>query len=267
MSSFYARESKFRHVITSRVPREQDYESLRVSNAATDGDALTSNSAYLAYLERSAGAIAVLPLTSVGKNHVPVQAPTYQQPIIRAHSASVQDICFPGFSNQRHMLFSCASDSSLKLWEVPDGGFVVDCTTPIASFNSPCPLKSIACNPIAENIIATRGTRDVLVVDATDMSQFFSIGGDILGANDLQSLSWSGDGVSVRTMGKDKILRQFDIRASNTPSVEVAAHGGNRNGRVISLGSSPFFLSCGHSISQDREIAIWDTRNPAGFHC
>lgn len=129
MTSF-VRDSKFRHVHSALPPREQFYEQLRVANNASDGNYLTSNSKFVAYVDSSAGgavitifslrqvstnyisfnstgsAVAVLPLSSVGKNHIPILAPTYQQPLLRAHSAPVQDLSFTGFSNQVFCIYN-----------------------------------------------------------------------------------------------------------------------------------------------------------------
>jgi WD40 repeat protein len=78
-----------------------------------------------------------------------------------------------------------------------------------------------------------------------------------------QSLAWSFDGSLLLTSGKDKQMRQFDIRSSASPVVVLTPHGGNRNSRVCWLGNSPYFLSCGHTATQDREFTVWDSRNTA----
>ena len=262
--SSVVRESKYRHTHISRVKREEDYENLRLTTNASDGNLITCNSLFLAYLENAAGAIGVLPLSSVGKNHVPVLAPSYQQPLIRGHSSPVQDIAFSSFPAQRHKLFSCSSDSTLKIWEIPDKGFIVDSNTPLSIYTATSALRAIACHPTAEDIIAVRGTRDVTVLDthSSEIQEKFKISNDVFGTNDLQSLVWSFDGSILLTSGKDKTIRQFDVRASTSPMTNVtSSHGGNRNSRCCWLGPSPYFLSCGHTLTQDREIAIWDSRN------
>ena len=76
--SSVVRESKYRHTHISRVKREEDYENLRLTTNASDGNLITCNSLFLAYLENAAGAIGVLPLSSVGKNHVQVLAPSFR---------------------------------------------------------------------------------------------------------------------------------------------------------------------------------------------
>ena len=165
--SSVVRESKYRHTQVTRVKREEFYENLRLSTTASDGNLITCNSLFFAYLESAAGAIAVLPLNSVGKNHVPVMAPSYQQPLIRGHSSPVQDIAFSGFSSQKHKLFSCSSDSTFKIWEIPEKGYIVDSTAPISAYMASSALRAIACHSTAEDIVAVRGNRDVTVLDTS----------------------------------------------------------------------------------------------------
>ena len=262
--SSIVRESKYRHTHVTRVRREEDYENLRLSTTASDGNLITCNSLFMAYIESAPGAIGVLPLTSVGKNHVPVMAPSYQQPLIRGHSSPVQDIAFSGFSTQKHKLFTCSSDSTLKVWEIPEKGYVVDSTTPLAVYTAGSALRAIACHTTADDIVAVRGTREVTILDTheNEVQEKFKITADVFGANDLQSLNWSFDGSTLFTSGKDRTLRQFDIRASTSPVTQVTSfHGGNRNSRCTWLGPTPYMLSCGHTVTQDREIAIWDSRS------
>ena len=262
--SSVVRESKYRHIHVACAKREEHYENLRLSTTASDGNLITCNSLFLAYLESAAGAIAVLPLHSVGKNHVPVMAPSYQQPLIRGHSSPVQDIAFSGFSSQKHKLFSCSSDSTLKIWEIPEKGYVVDSNSPVSVYTAGSALRAVACHTTAEDIVAVRGSRDVTVLDTSgsEIQEKFKISSDVFGANDLQSLSWSFDGSTLLTTGKDKILRQFDVRSSMSPVTQVTSfHGGNRNSRCTWLGPTPYLFTCGHTFTQDREIALWDSRN------
>jgi WD40 repeat protein len=266
MASF-VRESKFRHCHVALAPREEHYEQLRVANTASDGNNVSCNSQFLAYIDNAAGgaAVAVLPLSSVGKNHIPVLAPTYQQPLIRAHSSPVQDLAFSGLNTQKNRIYTCSSDATLKLWDIPVNGFIVDSVSALSVHSSAnsVPFRGIACHTSVENIVAARGTRDVFVFDTSVEASrpIFSIGADVFGANDLQSFAWSFDGALLLTTGKDKTLRQFDIRSSTTPVTTLCPHGGNRNSRAIWLGNSPYFLSCGHTATQDREFTVWDSRN------
>jgi len=188
----FVRESKFRHSHVVLSPREEYYEQLRVSGTASDGNSLTCNSQFLAFIDNAGGgaAVAVLPLSSVGKNHIPILAPTYQQPLIRAHSSPVQDLAFSGLSTQKNKIYTCSTDATLKLWDIPSSGFIVDSGPALSVHNSAnsVPLRGIACHPSVENIVAARGTREIFLFDTSieASSPMFSVGSDIFGANDLQ---------------------------------------------------------------------------------
>jgi hypothetical protein len=118
----------------------------------------------------------VLPHSSYGKNHVPITASTYRQPLIRAHSQAITDFAFDRYeifpycerqgthtktcmytdSRSRESLrvrqtgiLRCAFtipptiaafDSVLrvctKLWEVPSDGLVEDLSTPVVSLST-----------------------------------------------------------------------------------------------------------------------------------
>ena len=49
------RDSKFRHCQVSISPRERHYEQLRVANVASDGNFLSANSLFFAYVDSSSG--------------------------------------------------------------------------------------------------------------------------------------------------------------------------------------------------------------------
>ena len=51
----FVRESKFRNIVTSLTGREQWYEQLKTADLSSDGNCLTSSSAYLAYADNAGG--------------------------------------------------------------------------------------------------------------------------------------------------------------------------------------------------------------------
>jgi coronin-7 len=257
MTSF-VRESKIRHMTTTLAPKETHYEQLKVSNVANDNNMVTANEKFLAYIDSGGGGsvVAVLPLTSVGKNHIPVLAPSYQQPLVRAHSQPVQDLCFNPFNNQQ--LFTCSTDGHLKIWTVPSEGYVIDDTTPTAVMSSTSSaLRGISCHPSAAGVVACRGTKEIQLFDVTagtcvkDLNDF---------SGDIQSLCWSFFGDLLATTTKDKFIQLSDLRASSIVS-NTSAHGNHRTSRTMWLGASPYLFSTGFTNTHDREIAIWDSRN------
>jgi coronin-1B/1C/6 len=264
MASF-VRESKFRHVVLAPFKREQCYDQLKIANHPSDSDGIASNSKFFAYADAggSGSAIAVLPLTSTGKNHVPVTAPSYQQPLIRAHAQSVSDLAFNPFD--RNQLFSCSTDSTVRIWDIPSEGYVVDCSTPAMSFSgrSNPAFKGLCPHHLTSGLLAARSNRDIYLYDVTS-GQELSSSPDNLFSADVQSMCWNFPGDLMAVTSKDKKLRLLDFRRSAPQAAlvsEVGCHMGVRSSRCTWLGDSPFLATAGHSMSQERELMLWDSRN------
>lgn len=257
MTSF-VRESKIRHLVTALTPKETHYEQLRVSNVANENNMVCASEKFLAYIDSGGGGsvVAVLPLSSVGKNHIPVLAPSYQQPLVRAHSQPVQDLCFNPFDS--HQLLTCSNDGNLKLWTVPSEGYIVDDTSPTAVLtSSSTALRGISYHPSAASIVACRGIKEIQLFDiltgncVKELSDF---------TGEIQSICWSYYGDLLASTTKDKFIQLSDIRASSVVC-QTSAHGNHRTSRTMWLGASPYLFSTGFTNTHDREIAVWDSRN------
>jgi coronin-7 len=205
----------------------------------------------------------VLPLSSVGKNHVPVTSPAYQQPLLRAHSQAVQDVAFS--PHDPHRLFSCAADGSVKLWAVPEGGYLADESAPAAvltpSFSGS--LKGLAMHASAADLLAVRGVKDAALFDLGAGAESLVLPQSLLGGAELQSLSWSFLGDRLLAASKDKNVRLIDPRAGVVESC-FECHAGPRNMKAAWLGDTPYLLSCGLGATQQREFALWDSRMAGG---
>ena len=252
MSSF--RDSKVRNLSLSVAPREEQYEQLKVSNAANETNMVAASANFLSYIEGSGSAVAVLPLSSVGKNHIPVLAPTYQQPLIRQHVKQVRDIAFNPFNGSQ--LFTASLDCALKVWDVPKEGYIVDPTEAQATISSDIALNEIACHPYVNGLLGCRGIKEVALFDLETSTKVRTLQGF---GDDLQSICWSYFGNYMVTTSKDKQIHLVDIRGESV-TASCEAHGNHRYSKCLWLGNSNNFLSCGNSVSHDREVAIWDSR-------
>jgi coronin-1B/1C/6 len=270
MASF-TRESKLRQSSVTVSKRDQHYESLKTYQLQNDVNGITGNSTFLAYAD-SAGtgsAIAVLPHTSTGKNHVPVSSPAYAQPLIRAHGQAVQDFEFNPFNQQQ--LYSCSTDKTVKLWQIPEEGMIVDISSPVATMAlaDQAAVRGLASHPTVNGIVAGRGSRSLSLLDFNTNKALTSSGAKsaTIPTADFASLAWSFHGDLLLTTAKDKLLRVFDPRLLGSESENVAsvtAHVGLRFSRCIWLGDSPYLLTCGHNNGQEREFMLWDSRNLSG---
>lgn len=258
MTEFLSKDIKFSAESSSKW-----YENVKTYLSHSQEPApIVCNSQYLAYIDSTGGgsSVGVLPLTSYGKNHVPISSPAYQQPIIRAHGQPVQDIAFNPFDE--HVLYSCSTDKYLKTWRIPSSGLVVDMNTADASFSpaSKVPLRSLAAHTTSSNLVAVRGSREVSVVDVTT-NQAVHVLNECLFAADLLQLAWGPTGDLLSVLSKDKTLKLFDPRVSTSGAVaSVVAHKGVGYASASWLGATPLFLTAGQGQSQDRELLFWDSR-------
>jgi WD40 repeat protein len=267
MSSF-VRECKLRQSAVTVTKKEQHYENLKTFQLQTDVNGISANSLFLAYADTTGtgSALAVLLLSSTGKNHVPISSPAYAQPIIRAHGQSVQDFEFNPFDP--HQLYSCSTDKTVKLWQIPEDGLVVDMSAPAAtlSLEDQAPVRGLAVHPTVNGLLAARGSRSFSIFDVNSGNALSSLTtkGTSPPTADFFSVAWSGDGQYLVTLAKDKLLRVHDPRAVAEAVMTATAHTGLRFARSVWLGDSPFLVTCGHSSSQEREFMLWDSRNLAG---
>lgn len=248
------------------------YENLKTysSNAAVaEATSIAVNSHFFAYLESqgSGSSIAVLPYTSVGKNHIPVNSPAYQQPIIRAHSQPVSDFAFNPFHSQ--ILYSCAPDRLLKLWKLPSTeGLTVDMSvaTNSLSLKSKCALRSLAVSKSIDSLLAVRGSREISIFDMNALKEVYTTtDNNSFWSGDILSMTWSYYNDLLFTSSKDKMIKLFDPRVNPKQFSLVKdwiAHSGFRYSSVIPLEDTFSVYTLGHnSKTQEREVYYWDLRS------
>lgn len=114
-------------------------------------------------------------------------------------------------------------------------------------------------NPAAENVLASSsGDYTVKLWDLEDGQAKLT-----LKHNDMvQSLSWSSDGNMLVTSSRDKKLRFWDVRQEK-PAHEVPGHSGAKSSRVVWLGDHDRVATTGFSKMSDRQLGLWDPRNPS----
>lgn len=114
-------------------------------------------------------------------------------------------------------------------------------------------------NPAAENVLASAsGDYTVKVWDLEDGKAKLTLKG-----NDIfTSLSWSADGSMLVTTSRDKKLRFWDVRQEK-PAHEVAGHSGAKNSRAVWLGEHDRVATTGFSKMSERQLGLWDLRDPS----
>jgi coronin-1B/1C/6 len=128
-----------------------------------------------------------------------------------------------------------------------------------AGLTSSRKVGHVLFNPAAENILASSsGDYTIKLWDLEDGKAKLT-----LKHNDIvQSLSWSADGSMLVTTSRDKKLRFWDVRQEK-PAYEVAGHAGAKNSRCVWMGETGRVATTGFSKMSERQLGLWDIRNPA----
>lgn len=113
-------------------------------------------------------------------------------------------------------------------------------------------------NPAAANVLATSsGDYTVKLWDVEAGSPRLTLKHTDI----VQSLSWSANGSLLVTTSRDKKLRIWDVR-QEAPAHIAPGHAGAKNSRVTWLGEHDRVATTGFSKMSDRQLGLWDIRDP-----
>ncbi|KAF2725996.1 coronin-6 [Polychaeton citri CBS 116435] len=258
MSGRFVRASKYRHVFGRSTKKEQCYDNLRISKNAWDTNLIKANPSYLSvnWEASGGGAFAVIPLEERGK--LPEILPLF-----RGHTAAVLDTDWSPFDDS--LIASGSDDGKVFLWKVPEGFTLYsdaeepEDVKPVGKLSGHSrKVGHVLFNPAAENILASAsGDYSIKLWDLEDGQSKLQ-----LKHNDtVQSLSWSANGDMLVTTCRDKKLRFWDVRQQK-PAHEVAGHSGAKNSRCVWMGDHDRVATTGFSKMSDRQLGLWDLRNP-----
>jgi len=119
-------------------------------------------------------------------------------------------------------------------------------------------IGHVLFNPAAENILATSsGDYTVKVWDIEACSPRLTLKHTDI----VQSLSWSANGSLMVTTSRDKKLRIWDVRQEK-PAHVVPGHQGAKASRVTWMGDHDRVATTGFSKMSDRQLGLWDIREP-----
>ncbi|KAJ8297930.1 hypothetical protein KUTeg_024461 [Tegillarca granosa] len=153
-----------------------------------------------------------------------------------ASSDFVMDFDFSPFDD--YLLATGSADCGINIWLLPTVDNIdteLSCLNPaIALPGQDRRIENVLWNPVAETLSGP-----------TDQ---------------LQSVSWKGDGSSLVTSCKDKIVRIFDPRSGEVVQ-EGEGHQSLKDSRAIWLGEKDFILTAGCNQTHEREMKYWDCRN------
>ena len=235
------RQSPYKNVFWTAPKPNNTYDALDVADARAEGRNLACSSQFLAYADSSGGgnALAVLPLSSLGRNHVPVTATAYKQPLCRGHTGMINAVDFDPFDPS--VVASGAEDGTARVWAMPSAaGMDNDVQKANATLKSPDEqaVRNVAFNPVASGVLATGSKTGVAVWDVRGGGDAPTAVLPALETDNLQAMCWDRTGARIVVTAKSKVnlggvdLHLLDPRSGAVAGTVLEALGHNRGSDV-----------------------------------
>lgn len=246
-----AKTSKFRH--TQPVPMKATWTKLNPAGHLWDcSNFVSANELYWAMAWKSTGG-GKLALFSHDK---PGQQDPSGPPCIVGHTAPIIDWAFHPFDSS--LLVTGSEDTTLKLWQIPEGGLTEDLKEPMVTHEGHGKKVGIlAWHPSANHVLASASVDHTIKLWDMEKGERQSIG---VHSENILSMNWNLDGSLLNTTCKDKKLRIIDPRSGEV-TAEVAAHQGTKTQRSIWAKRRNQIVTVGfNSSSREREMMIFDAK-------
>uniref|UniRef100_A0A7M4DXC7 Coronin n=1 Tax=Crocodylus porosus TaxID=8502 RepID=A0A7M4DXC7_CROPO len=242
------RSSKFRNVYGKVANREHCFDGIPITKNVHDNHFCAVNAKFLAIVTESAGggSFLVIPLEQTGRiepNH----------PKVCGHQGNVLDIKWSPFIE--NIIASCSEDTSVRIWEIPDGGLKRNLTDAVLElYGHSRRVGLVEWHPTANNVLFSAGyDYKVLIwnLDIGEPVKMIDCHTDV-----ILCMSFNTDGSLLSTTCKDKKLRVIEPRSGRV--LQEASCKNHRVNRVVFLGNTKRLLTTGVSRWNTRQIALWD---------
>ncbi|CAN9506582.1 unnamed protein product [Ophioblennius macclurei] len=242
------RTSKFRNVYGKVGNREHCYDGIPITKNVHDNHFCAVNSKFVAVVTESAGggSFIIIPLSQCGRldSHFPK---------VCGHQGNVLDIKWnPFFEN---IIASCSEDTSVRVWEIPDGGLRRNMTEAVLElYGHSRRVGLIEWHPTSSGILFSAGYDYKILIWNLEIGEpvkMIDCHTDV-----ILSMSFNTDGGLLATSCKDKKLRVIEPRSGRV--LQQASCKNSRVNRVVFLGNMKRLLTTGVSRWNTRQIALWD---------
>ncbi|KAK3780932.1 hypothetical protein RRG08_052087 [Elysia crispata] len=247
--------SKYKNASPKFPKREEQILDLPVTDITQScGNHIKASCIYMVFNIDSSGGgnLGFLPLSASGRQS--------NVPTIHAHGDFVTDFDFSPFDD--YLLATGSQDNQVSLWLLPDEN-----DTSVTSISQPVVslpvferrVENVLWNPQSDGILACTSNTCIKVYDVTgaDGKQVCEFSGH---EDQIQSVTWQGDGALLATSCRDKKLRVIDPRAG-TVVQEGKGHQNVKDSRLLWLPRKDYMISTGFGQSRTRQVCVWDSRN------
>lgn len=248
MSRF--RASKYKNT-APRLPVRADWiNGIRSGSATSCGNHIKSSCAFIAFNASSpgGGTLGILPLENGRRDKRHVSE-------LPCHADLTTDFDFSPFDDA--LLATCSADTTVKLWRLEDAGTEVTAAQSTALGPEAAPVECVLFHPSADGVLASGAGSVATVWDLVQQKPLAALGDH---GDQVQSLTWKGDGCLLGSSCKDKMLRVFDPRAKSSAVQSVKGHDNIKDSRLLWLGALDVVLSSGFSQMRERQARLWDVR-------
>ncbi|KAM9494384.1 coronin-2B isoform 2-T2 [Clarias gariepinus] len=242
------RSSKFRNVYGKVANREHCFEGIPITKNVHDNHFCAVNSKFLAIVTESAGggAFIVIPVTQTGRIDP-------HHPKVCGHQGNVLDIKWNPF--HENIIASCSEDSSVRIWEIPDGGLRRNLTEPILElYGHSRRVGLIQWHPTSSGILFSAGYDYKILIWNLEIGEPVKM--IDCHTDGILCMSFNTDGSLLATSCKDKKLRVIEPRSGQV--LQEASCKNHKVNRVVFLGNMKRLLTTGVSRWNTRQIALWD---------
>ncbi|XP_037087762.1 coronin-7-like [Pollicipes pollicipes] len=243
--------SKYKNAAPVVPKKELWIRDVDAGSPPPGGMPIAASAALMAFVvrNRNGGSVAILPVNETGRqDHGP--------PLLAAHADCVTDMTFSPFDDG--LLATGSADCTVRVWSVPEGGLEPGLEPELSLDAADRRLERVLFHPTADCLLSAAFGTTVRLWDILHQKQLYSWDGH---GDQVQSMSWRGDGGCLATTSRDTLLRVLDPRADKVCH-EGEAHVGSRDSWVTWLGCTEKLVTTGFDQYRQRQVTLRDLRKP-----
>lgn len=140
-------------------------------------------------------------------------------PKVTGHAQDVLDLAWNPFND--NMIASSSEDTTVKIWEIPDGGLTQNLDQALLELKGPHQRKVgfVMWHPVANNVLLSASHDPLIAIWNLEEGQCvveISCHTEV-----IQCISWNQNGSKLATTSKDLKIRIIDARSGDVLAVSI----------------------------------------------